>query len=71
MEVSQALYQVTWDEIDAALWKFYLEKILGSSTKHVLESNALISFPWVLPDILGKIAVSFVETELQGPILKR
>ncbi|KAN0066680.1 RNA dependent RNA polymerase domain containing protein [Elaphomyces granulatus] len=69
-----AMYQVTCDEMNAALRKFHSEKNfpngrLFQETRPGIKDLPLISFPWILPDILGKIAVSCEETELQGPIL--
>ena len=69
-----AMYRVTWDEIDAALQKFYSEKNFPNSrlfdeARPRIKDLPLISFPWILFDILGQIAVGFEERAPQGPIL--
>ena len=69
-----AMYRVTWDEIDAALQKFYSEKRFPNSklfdeARPRIKDLPLISFPWILFEILGQIAISFEEVAPQGPIL--
>jgi hypothetical protein len=47
-EVSQALYQVTWDKIDAVLRKFYLEKQILEAMQQLLQQSE----PWCVSGLV-------------------
>ncbi|KAI9927937.1 hypothetical protein MW887_002789 [Aspergillus wentii] len=55
-----AMYRVTHEEMAAALKKFHEQNPMDAKFFHKptpkMEQLPLISFPWILPNILGKIA---------------
>lgn len=70
-----AMYRITYDEITVALAEFRKDHPTDPRLFHQAKPNPdqlpLISFPWIFPDILGKIAMGYYDEKDEALVVGR